>query len=302
MRCSSLLLGVLLAAASGSLTAAPAEAQTPPAAATTDTIYEVRLRDGSVLYGRIIEQSADRIVLRTAADLRVEVPRAQIEQLRVTSGVAHGGVYWPEDPNKTRLFFTSTARPLDRGEGYVSSFMLVLPFAAYGVTDRLTIAGGTPLIGEFFGRVWYLAPKYTLMQRPNMSFALGGLGFIHAGKTDEGSVGIVYGAGTFGSTDRALTVGTGWGYATAIGSRSGITSDPVVMLGGETRVSRRIKLITENWLYFGGGESGGILTGGVRFIGDRLSADLGVGGLAADGESYCCFPLVNFVYNFGQRR
>lgn len=294
------LVGLLCAAST--LAPATAVAQSAPPAAATDTIYEVRLRDGAVLYGRIIEANETRIVLLTAAGLRLELPRAQIESQRITSGVARDGVYWPEDPNKTRLFFTSTARPLDRGEGYISSFMLFLPFVAYGVTDRLTIAGGTPLIGEVIGQVWYLAPKYTVFQRPNASFALGGLGFINAAESDEGSVGIVYGAGTWGSTDRAITAGAGWGYATAEGSSSGLTSDPVFMLGGETRVSRRVKLLTENWLYFGGDGSGGIFTGGVRFIGDRLSADLGIGGLAGDGDGFCCFPLVNFVYNFGGRR
>lgn len=296
-------VGLLVAAAALPPTPVAAQAGVP-AVTAADTIYEVRLRDGSVLYGRIIESNDARIVLLTAAGLRLELPRAQIESQRITSGVARNGTYWIEDPNKTRLFFTSTARPLDRGEGYVSSFMLVLPFVAYGVTDRLTIAGGTPLLGEVIGHVWYVAPKYTVFQQPKASFAVGGLGFINAADSDEGSVGIVYGAGTWGSTDQAITAGAGWGYATAAGNSSGLSSDPVFMLGGETRVSRRVKLITENWLYFGGDGSGGIFTGGVRFIGDRLSADLGIGGVAGSGtgDGFCCFPLVNFVYNFGARR
>lgn len=286
---------------------APVSAQDPPPAsvptaakpAPRDTVVEVRLRDGSVLYGRVIEETPERIVVVTVNGLRLEVPRAQVESLRISAGRVVEGAFWAEDPNSTRLFFTSTARPLKKGDGYVSSFMLFLPLVAYGVTDRLTIAGGTPILPVAFGRMWYFAPKYTVAKRERSAFAVGALGFVLPEDfADNGSVGIMYGAGTWGSRDRAITAGAGWGYVWASGT-SGVSNDPVIMLGGETRVSRRVKLITENWM-FTSGETEGFVSGGVRFIGDRLSADLGVGGFTGT-DGGCCFPLVNFVYNFGRR-
>lgn len=286
---------------------APVSAQDPPPAsvptaakpAPRDTVVEVRLRDGSVLYGRVVEETPERIVVVTVNGVRLEVPRAQVESLRVSAGRAVEGAFWAEDPNSTRLFFTSTARPLKKGDGYVSSFMLFLPLVAYGVTDRLTIAGGTPILPELFGRMWYFAPKYTVAKRERSAFAVGALGFVLPEDfADNGSVGIMYGAGTWGSRDRAITAGAGWGYVWASGT-SGVSNDPVIMLGGETRVSRRVKLITENWM-FTSGQTEGFVSGGVRFIGDRLSADLGVGGFTGT-DGGCCFPLVNFVYNFGRR-
>ena len=286
---------------------APVGAQNPPPAsvptaakpAPRDTVVELRLRDGSVLYGRVIEETPERIVVVTVNGVRLEVPRAQVESLRVSAGRAVEGAFWAEDPNSTRLFFTSTARPLRKGDGYVSSFMLFLPLVAYGVTDRLTIAGGTPILPVAFGRMWYFAPKYTVAKRERSAFAVGALGFVLPEDfVDNGSVGIMYGAGTWGSRDRAITAGAGWGYVWASGT-SGVSNDPVIMLGGETRVSRRVKLITENWM-FTSGKTVGFVSGGVRFIGDRLSADLGLGGFTGTGSG-CCFPLVNFVYNFGRR-
>lgn len=286
---------------------APVSAQDPPPAsvptaakpAPRDTVVEVRLRDGSVLYGRVVEETPERIVVVTVNGLRLEVPRAQVESIRVSAGRSVEGAFWAEDPNSTRLFFTSTARPLKKGDGYVSSFMLFLPLVAYGVTDRLTIAGGTPILPELFGRMWYFAPKYTVAKRERSAFAVGALGFVLPEDfADNGSVGIMYGAGTWGSRDRAITAGAGWGYVWASGT-SGVSNDPVIMLGGETRVSRRVKLITENWM-FTSGQTEGFVSGGVRFIGDRLSADLGVGGFTGT-DGGCCFPLVNFVYNFGRR-
>lgn len=194
--------------------------------------------------GRVVDESPERIVLVTVAGVRLELPRAQVESIRLSSGRAVDGTYWAEDPNSTRLFFTSTARPLRKGDGYISSFMLFLPLVAYGVTDRFTLAGGTPILPEAIGRVWYFAPKYTVMQRERSAFALGALGFVlPEDVVDNGSIGIMYGAGTWGSRDRAITAGAGWGYIWASGT-SGVSNHPVVMLGGEQRVSRRVKLIT----------------------------------------------------------
>ncbi|MDH5233387.1 MAG: hypothetical protein OEW77_00405 [Gemmatimonadota bacterium] len=294
----------LLAAAS-QMAGAPAalSAQVTPAAApaaATDTVYEIRLRDGSTLFGRLVEESPARIVILTTGGVRVELERSQVASMRISAGRAVGGAYWSEDPNLTRLFFTSTARPLARGEGYVSSFMLFFPFVAYGFTERFTLAAGTPILPGAIGKLVYVAPKYTVVQRARTAFAIGALGFAVTEHLDDGSVGILYGAGTFGSTDRAITAGAGWGYAAGT-SESGLSNDPVFMVGGETRVSRRVKLITENWMYFGGGGSGALVSGGLRFIGDRLSADLGFGGFTGTDVG-CCIPIVNFVWNFGNRR
>ncbi|MFM8566557.1 MAG: hypothetical protein ACKOCV_02560, partial [Gemmatimonadota bacterium] len=185
---------------------APLAAAAPaPDAAPADTIYEFILRDGSRLFGTVVSEDAVRVVVLTIAGARGVVPRAQSERRRVAVGTARGGQFWGEDPNLSRLFFTSTARPLPQGEGYVSSFMLFFPFVAYGVTDRFTMAGGTPIIPEAIGRVFYLAPKYTVAQRERTSYAVGALGFFSS--RDEGSVGVVYGSGTWGTSDDAVTAG-----------------------------------------------------------------------------------------------
>lgn len=280
--------------------ATPAIAQAPTAPpAPADSLREVRLRDGSILYGKVVEETPERVVIVTTSGTRVEVTRAQIESMRVAGGRTVDGAFWVEDPNSTRLFFTSTARPLRKGDGYISSFFLFLPLVAYGVTDRFTIAGGTPILPEAIGRLWYVAPKYTVRQTERASYAVGALGFfLPEDIVNDGSVGILYGSGTWGTRDRALTAGAGWGYFWASGT-SELSNNPVVMIGGETRVSRRVKLITENW-FSTSSDNGGFVSGGVRFIGDRLSADLGLGGFAGTGTG-CCVPIVNFVYNFGKR-
>jgi len=290
-----LLLALALAVVPQGLVA---QAMPAPAPAATDSTVEVRLRDGSVLYGRIVERSETRLVLVTASGVRLDLDMVQVASIRAVTARGGDGRYWTPDPNATRLFFTATARPLAKGEGYVSSYFLFFPMVAYGVTDRITLAGGTPIVPGLLGELWYFAPKVTLLNREKLSVAVGALGFWFPEAADGASVGIAYAASTFGSPDRALTVGAGWGYFSDEGTTE-FSSRPVFMLGGERRTSASVKLISENWLAFDGGNMDGIVSGGVRFIGSRLSADLGMG--TAIGGGGCCVPLVNFVYSFGNR-
>ncbi len=271
-------------------------ASTPPLSAQVgvqvpepgEAVYEVTLTDGSSIMARVTEVSGSQVVFTTVGGLRIEVERAQIRDLRPVDGRVVDGEYWRRDRSDTRLFFTSTGRTLAKGEAYVGTYVIVLPFVAVGVTDRFTLAGGAPvLFGEF--EPFYIAPKLNLVNTESAQISLGTLLFFF----DDENVGVAYGAGTFGSRDNALTAGLGFGY-----SGTDFESQPVAMVGGETRVSRRVKLMTEN--YFLPGETGFVYSFGLRFIGERLSTDIGIAGFAgADDDGGCCLPMVNFSYAFG---
>lgn len=276
--------------------AQPDTSRTPGAAAAA--VMEVRLRDGSVIYGVMERADGDTFVLRTVSGARIELRADQISSQRRVSGSVVGDEYWPEDPNHTRLLFTSTGRALGAGQGYVSAYFLFFPMVAYGVTDRFTIAGGTPVIPGAMGEVFYLAPKFTVSQRERSAIAVGALAFALPKSSDAGTFGIAYGAGTWGTRDRAITAGAGWGFQWAR-TESSVSNAPVLVLGGETRVSRRVKLLTENWIFPNGSGGFTLVSGAVRFIGDRLTTDFGVIG-AFESGSGCCVPMVNFVWNFGR--
>ena len=64
-------------------------------------------------------------------------------------------------------------------------------------------------------------------------------------------------------------------------------------LGGERRLNRRVKLVTEN--YHVGGVT--LASGGFRFLGESLSADLGLVVPLGEDEIFA-FPIVNFVWKF----
>jgi hypothetical protein len=273
------------------MAALPAAAQTG-AAAQPDTLYEIRLADGTTVYGQVDTATAERLVLTTGSGVRIETTPAQIRSIRVARGRMVGGEYWMPDPLRSRLFFAPTARAVPAGEGYVGVFLIALPFAAIGITDRITLAGGAPLLFGTLDPI-YLAPKIQLFSHRGSALAVGVLSIFSMEGNSDWTAGIAYGMGTFGSADQAVTVGLGFGY-----SGDDFSGRPAFAIGAESRVSRRAKLMTEN--YFIAGESLGLLSGGLRFIGERITADVGVLALAGGVEWFCCAPIVNFSVAFGR--
>ncbi len=292
----------------------------PPAAATSQAaaaVVELRLKDGSVIYGAVQSETADRVIVRTIGGGTVEVERSQIASLGPARGRVVDGEFRPSDSNATRLLFSPTGRSLRKGQGYIGVYEFLLPFVQVGVTDRFSMGAGTPLIffGDESGRPVWLTPKYQLHKGARTSAAVGVLHFEIFG--EESRAGLAYAVATTGSDDNAVTVGAGWAYARyredqydysaclgrAPGSVAGCPTiermtetpgSPVVMIGGERRLGRRVKIITENYAF----KAGGIVSVGVRFLGERLSADLGVFAPLSDEDVFVVAPIVNFVWTF----
>jgi hypothetical protein len=266
--------------------------------AVSDTLYEVRLRGGESYVGQVVEVSPETLVLQTTAGVRIELAQAQIARIVAARGRVVEGQFWREDANRTRLFFSPTGRAAHQGTGYFGVYELFIPFVAYGLTDRVTIAGGSPFYFALLGDITppvYIAPKVNFLSTPELDASIGALALYLPDDDADRLYGIVFGIATYGSPDHAITGGLGWGYAgTEIARR------PAALLGGETRISRSIKIISEN--VFVPGEDGLVFSGGVRFLGERLSADAGLVGFIGGGDTTCCFPLVNFIWNFGAPR
>jgi hypothetical protein len=251
------------------------------------TWYELVLRDGSRLFGTIISQEDDRVVLQTQAGTVVSAKRADIASLKRVTGELVDGRFLPPDPNATRLFFGPTGRSLARGQAYLGVYEFVMPFVQVGITDRLSIGGGTPLVFglEEWDRPFWVTPKLQIVNRSRTQIAIG---TFHVFDTHGDGGGVGYVVGTHGGTASSFTVGGGVAYGVG-GGRAG-----VAMFGGERQVRRNLKLISENYLWKDGH---GIASGGVRFFGERLSADLAIG-IPIGVDELVGFPVLNFVYVF----
>lgn len=270
--------------------ATPAEAQerTDSTSAHPAPTQVLRTRGGSTLYGRVVAETADTVRFETTGGV-LAIARSEIADLRSTrGGVVRDGQFWPADPSESRLFFAPTARMLHRGEGYFSDTYIFFANAVGGVTDHVTLGGGMSLFpsNDIRNNVFYLTPKVGVVSTESFSLATGALmGYIPdvAGSGAQ-SFGVVYGVATAGSSQTSATFGAGWGYL-----NGHFGQDAALMLGGSTRISRRISLLSEN--YYITGVNDGAISYGLRFFGDRLSTDLAF----FNAPRHWLFPGVPFV-------
>ena len=257
-------------------------------------VVMLRLRDGSTLVGRIVSVSANTIRFATSVG-EVDVPRAAIAEVKLASKAqVHDGELWPDDPSATRLFFAPTGRALKKGEGYFADAYILLPSVQYGVTDRFTIGAGFSIVPglSLDEQLYYLTPKVNVYSTPTVNLSIGALvAGVKGLDASENPFGIMYGVSTFGGTESSVSVGGGLAYA---GGRA--DNSAVLMLGASTRTSRNISLVTENYYYTG--TSGALGSGGIRFMGEKLSVDLAGFIPISSGGGVTVVPYVAFLYHF----
>lgn len=260
----------------------------------------VTLQDGTSHIGVVEEESGEEIHLLTLNGVRITIPRNQVRSVNPYEGQMRGGQLLRPDPNYTRLLFGPTARPLGSGHGYVAAYELFLSFIGVGAGDAVNLAGGITLIPGLEGQFIYAAPKVTLLNKPRASVAAGVFAGTFLGDIEDEDIpigGIFYGVATIGRPDAALTFGAGYGF-----TDEDTADRPVLMLGGEYQVSSVIKLLTENYMV-PGEEDSILLSGGIRFFGDRLAADLAFFTMPTVFEGgFPFFPWLGFAYNFGVSR
>jgi hypothetical protein len=272
--------------------AVPAAAQVtavPPVDSTA--VVALRLTDGSEFVGRVVAVDDSSLTLLTLAAARVMLPRRSIASWRVRRGVTTARGFQAADPNTTRLFFGPTARTLPQGSGYFADYFLFFAVVGYGVHDRLMLSGGVSLVPGASNQLVYVAAKAGLVRSPTFAFALGGVWGTVPGVAGA-SLGSGYGVATFGTEDHAVTLLGGYPFTAAK-----VASEPLFMLGGETRLGSRSKLLAEFWKFPATDQVP--VNFGVRWFGDRIAVDFGfIYVFGTNPQGWPFFPWVDFAVNF----
>jgi hypothetical protein len=251
----------------------------------------VTLRDGSTLVGRITAVTTDTVTFQSGVGA-LALPVVSIARVQeIVASSMKDGEYWFPNPNSTRLFFAPSGRMLGHGEGYVSDYEVFFPGFAVGLTDNVSIGGGMSLFPAGVDeQLYYFTPKIGAEVKKDVNIALGAL--IAGGLGTESTAGIVYGVGTFGPPDASVTAGLGYGFAGTT-----IAKNPVIMLGGEVRVSKRIGLVTENYIIPNTEYVNPLFSYGVRLMGEKLTVDLALFN-ASGSHTAIGLPYVDFVFRF----
>ncbi|RTQ47096.1 hypothetical protein EJV47_19560 [Hymenobacter gummosus] len=269
-----------------------------PLGAPTDSVgqhYQVTLRSGTSFTGTLVALRPRELEFDTPDLGRVLTPRASIVELLPLLGKRRP---WEYVGNGTRLFFAPTARNLRRGEGYVQSLNLLLAGANYGLTDHFSVGVLASLIPSipFYQQAFAITPKLSTPLRNDNWHVGGGVLYATAGGT---GLGVAYGVTTFGTANRNVTFGLGYGFGGGELARS-----PVFLLGGATRVGRRISLMSENYL-FAAGRGNGVAAGlyGMRLNWPRATFSLGAlyfASRSAFFSTYIYPVYLDLSYRFGQ--
>ena len=268
----------------------------------SDSLVSVELRDGTKLRGTIVEQDEAIVVLLTVGGAEVRMPRSSIVSIRPIRGSVVDGVFQRFDPNYSRLLFAPTGRPLKKGDTYFSDFYVFFPGVAYGVSDNFSIMAGMSIIPgiSLTQQLLYVAPRLGWRKSDNLAVSVGAL---YASILEEDvSAGIAFAVATFGEEDKSFTAGLGLGYTRDQGTDFEFADHPIVMLGGNVRLSNGTAFVTENWFITGSNFDLGEqpFTVALRFFGEHLAVDAGlilIGDVLAEGFP---IPLLSFVYNFGR--
>ncbi len=269
--------------------------------------FRVTLRTGTAFDGKLTAHQPQQLEFLTVDLGTVSVERSNILRLQeLTTELVQRPANWMDIGNGNRLFFAPTARNLRRGEGTLQDITLYFVGANYGITDNFSMGAivsvlpGVPLRYQFLA----LTPKFSARISENWHAGAGVL-YLRIPDFDQDNkasgVGLAYGVATYGSADNNFTVGLGYGFA---GGEIGST--PVLQVGGQRRMSRRVSLITENYIIANSNSGLGGLYG-AKINWQRTSLGLGaVYFLPFDGSyafsTYVIPAYIDFTFRFGNSK
>jgi len=259
-------------------------------------IQVIVMQDKSTLIGRIVRIKKQEILFKTEFG-EITIPIRKIKRIEMApKSSIKKGKYWFPNPNATRLFIGNTGRMLKKGDGYFADSYLLFPSVAYGITNNISIGGGMSLIPGLDPdkQIFYFSPRIGVTATKKLNLAVGALVIKvpNWGDDDDSPlVGVVNATATYGSTNSSVTLALGYGFVD-----DEFASRPMVLIGGEHRISRRIALVSENWLLPSIDEP--LISYGMRFFGEKISVDLALLNVLSDQMIFPGFPYVDFVFNF----
>lgn len=254
-----------------------------------EDMWRIETNDGSIYIGMVQKSDGEVVVLETKNIGVITIPRAEI--VLMTKGdsevVYRNKKLESSSFSHSRYFFSPNSYNMKKGEGYYHNFMVFMNQASYGINDYISIGAGLVPLFLFEGSSspFWITPKVSIPIVEN-KFNLGAgalLGTIIG--EGAGVAGIAYGLATYGSRERNINLGVGYGFVDGE-----TTESAIINLSGMTNVSRRTTLMFESYLI---SDVFLVAAGGRTNLG-KVSLDYG---LFTAFEGFA-FPLLGLVIPF----
>lgn len=238
-------------------------------------LYRIETTDGNEYIGEILEQNAEKIILKTENLGTITLLKINLVSMDIIDeNRIHEGVYWADHMQSTRYFWQPSGYGLKKGEGYYQNVWILFNQFSVGVSDNFLVGGGIIPLFLFAGTptpVW-VTPKFSIpIQKDRLNIGVGGLFATILGESGA-NFGIAYGTMTLGSKDHNASFGVGYGYAGSDWAKTPTFSFSMIQRAGPKGY-----FVTEN--YFIGTDVDFVILsmiGGRRIIGRHAGLDFGL--------------------------
>lgn len=266
-------------------------------------MYQITLNDGSMVSGKLLSITDTEVVIESGSMGEVRLQKANIKSMTEVLAIndKKTGI-WFENPNPSKYLLGSSAIPMEKKTGYYQNTWIFFNSISYAFTNNISVSGGFEIFSLMAGGdgvyAFYINPKASFKVANNF-YAGGTILYANTIKTaaDFGGLATFNGFATYGNKNNNITGGLGWGWADG-----DFSSKPLITISGMARVSRRIALVSENWIIPEVGDGGnyyGILSYGIRFLGEKTSIDLAfINNPDIASEIVIGIPWLDFVINF----
>jgi hypothetical protein len=267
------------------------------------TYVNVALKNGNSVTGQLLHKSDAEVSVLTTDLGTVMLPWSAIESVNV---ISKQEIHQFANPQPTRYFFAPSAIPLKKGDKYYQNAYFLLNSIQAGLSDHFSIGGGV-----FVPFALFITPKIGYQVAPKVHVGGGVLFATSLIRDFNFGVGTVYGSFTYGTNEHNFTVNAGLGAVnenTGLGSNDyqwKFASKPMFTISGMTRISKRVLLMTENWIFStktvnydsGTGQYvntvsmyDGLLSAGARIVGRRYAFDVGL--LSPTSSEFSAIPYI----------
>jgi hypothetical protein len=272
--------------------------------------YVLLLNDGGEIMGRILSQDEWAYRVETLLQGIILVPRYTVKEKIVASKRdLVETAYVSPNPHPTRYFYSPTAVPLKKGEGYIQTIYFASAQIQYGFTDHFSAGIATTAIGAPI----LVSMKYGGKVSDKLSLAAG----LQAGHMSWASpnlmLGVGFGTATLGNNENSVSFSGGNGllrdrytkyeynlnpndpgYGRAKDTTE-IKQSGMFSVSGIVRISKKASLIGEFWYissegaFFGGP--------GMRFYpGRKICWDFIMSAVIAPGSDFFVIPGISATW------
>ena len=285
-----------------------------PVAVQKGKNVRIETTDGNQFTGKIINTKNDSLTIETKTAGLVTLPIYNIKKMDyLTPDQLKAGANQFENPAGTHYIIAPNAIGLRKGEGYYQNTDVVVQSLAYGLNDNFSISAGTEIYSLFTGnlpQVYYVATKLSTPVADRFYLGISGSVLLVQPFNGGGTVGNIFGVGTYGNRNDNLSLGLGYRFAS-----SGASDDGVYFtMGGQRRIGKHFSIVGELGLFgqkenFYNGQGGfithtyytGNLGLAIRYMAENFALDLGMISAVFTTNSGYAVPHLNVMIPFGKK-